>query len=90
MRTLQFEIQDDIYQDILTKGINIQMQFKEFLHNLLNEDTINTIDTYEARKRVSKAMDRYKNGTGEYLDEKEYSTHINNTLQNLQVKYANN
>lgn len=66
MQTLQFQVQDDVYQDILDRGIDIQSRFKEFLYDL-RDDGFPSISTEEAKKRVVDAVDSYKNGTMETM-----------------------
>jgi len=89
MQTIQLQLQDDLYEEILSNGIDIQLKFKEYLSNLV-DDGYPSITTEEAKKRVSDAVDRYKNGTGTYLNENEYKEHINNKMESLKDKYANN
>jgi regulator of sirC expression with transglutaminase-like and TPR domain len=88
MQTLQFQVQDDVYQDIMDRGIDIQSRFKEFLYDL-RDDGFPAISTEEAKKRVSDAVERYENGTGTYLNEEESEQRINQFLDNLDKKYAN-
>jgi polyhydroxyalkanoate synthesis regulator phasin len=88
MQTLQFQVQDDVYQDIIDRGIDIQSRFKEFLFEL-RDDGYPSISTEEAKQRVSDAVDRYRNGTGEYLNEEESEKRINQFLDSLDEQYAN-
>ncbi len=37
MRTVQFEIQDDVYDSLIEKGINLNNQIKEFLYSLADD-----------------------------------------------------
>ena len=85
MRTIQFEIQDDVYDSLIEKGINLNNQIKEFLYSLA-DDGYRTISYDEAQERVSKAIKRYKNKTGSYLNEEEYINFKDSLIQ----KYANN
>jgi hypothetical protein len=66
MQTLQFQVQDDVYQDIIDRGIDIQSRFKEFLFEL-RDDGYPSISTEEAKQRVSDAVDRYRNGMMETI-----------------------
>jgi polyhydroxyalkanoate synthesis regulator phasin len=88
MHTLQFQIQDDIYQNIIDSGIDIQTKFKEFLTELV-DDGYPSISTQEAKKRVSEAVEEYENGKGSYLLEEEYNQEMNIFMDNLATKYAN-
>jgi hypothetical protein len=62
MQTIQFQIEDELYENIQNRHIDLQSKFKEFLA-ALTEDSFPAISTEEAKKRVSDAMHSYKNGT---------------------------
>ena len=89
MQTLKIELEDSLYQNVLQSGIDIQEKFKEFLFDLV-DDGYPTISTTEAKKRVSDAVGKYKNGTGTYLNTEEYENRINTYMHNLKAKYADN
>ncbi len=65
MQTIQLQLNDDLYQNILDHNINIQVKFKEFLSNL-TDDNYPAISFEEAQKRVKNSIDDYKNGKSEY------------------------
>ena len=75
MQTIQLEIQDDIYESLLDKGINFNTKIKEFLHNLV-DDGYPSITSDEAKSRVNNAVNRYQDGTGTYVNQDKYSIHI--------------
>jgi len=85
MRTIELQIQDDIYDSLIEKGINLNNKIKEFLYSLV-DDGYPAISYNEAKQRVSQAIDRYKNQTGIYFDENEYNKFKSELVQ----KYANN
>ena len=58
MQTLKIEIEDNIYQNIVHSGIDVQEKVKEFLFDLV-DDGYPAISTEEAKKRVAKAVTRY-------------------------------
>ncbi len=89
MQTIQIDLQDDIYKELLSSGINIQSEIKEFLSSLTH-DKYPSITTKEATKRVNQAVERYKNGTGTYLNQDEYKEKISEHLNSLNMKYADN
>jgi hypothetical protein len=62
MHTVQAQIQDDLYEDLVKRGIDIQAKFKEYLFSL-TDDGYHSISLDEAKTRVSKAVEDYKNGT---------------------------
>jgi len=89
MQILKIELEDSVYQNVLQSGIDIQEKVKEFLFDLV-DDGYPAINTQEAKKRVADAVNRYKNGTGIYLNEEEYNIHKTKHLETLETKYANN
>lgn len=62
MQTIKLQIEDNTYQDILQKGIDIQARLKEFILDL-TQDSYPPISSKEAKKRVSKAVESHQNGT---------------------------
>lgn len=59
MHTIELELEDNLYQNIVKSGIDVQSKFKEFLFDLV-DDGYPAISTEEAKKRVSDAVDRYR------------------------------
>lgn len=88
MQTIKIQLEDAMYQNIVQSGVDIQAKFKEFLIDFV-DDRYPAISTEEAKIRVSKAVEDYKNGTGTYMNDNEYETHRNNHLKNLKAKYVN-
>ncbi len=83
MQTLQFQIQDDVYADIVESGIDIQTKFKEFIHHL-TDDGYPSISTEEASQRVSQAVDRYRNGTGTHSPfDHDFKNEMHSYIENL-------
>ena len=62
MQTIQLEIENDVYDELKNASININHKIKEFLYSLV-DDGYPAISYEEAKKRVSDAVNRYKNGT---------------------------
>jgi len=89
MQTLKIELEDNVYQNIIHSGIDVQEKIKEFLFDLV-DDGYPAISTEEAKKRVSDAVNRYEDGTGVYLNEEEYAIHRSEHIESLKAKYANN
>ena len=89
MRTLKIELEDNMYQNVVQSGIDIQGVVKDFLFDLV-DDGYPSITKDEAKKRVSSAVQKYKNSTGTYLNKQEYDTYINGYMDNLKLKYADN
>ncbi len=88
VQTIQLQIQDSLYNQLMKSGVDIQAKINEFLLDMVDDD-YPSISTDEAKKRVSDAVERYKNGTGEYLNSQDYQAHISSTIANLKTKYAN-
>lgn len=71
MHTIKLQIQDDIYENLKAKGVDVNTQVQEFINDLA-DDGLAAISTQEAKQRVSAAVERYENNTAEYTpyDEK--------------------
>jgi len=89
MHTIKLQLDDNLYEDITQSGIDIKEKFKEFLMDFI-DDGYPAISTQEATRRVSKAINDYENGTGEYLKNEEYQSRMNKHIEKLKVKYADN
>jgi hypothetical protein len=89
MQTIQLQLQDELYEDILSKGIDINHKIQNFLYSLV-DDGYKTISTDEAKQRVTNAVNRYNNDTGTYINQTQYSQHKDNTIARLTSNYANN
>ncbi len=87
MHTIQLQVNDGIYNQIITSGIDIQARFDEFVAELI-DDGYQPISKQEASKRVSDGDERYQNQTGEYMDEGAYQIHISESIASLRAKYA--
>jgi hypothetical protein len=89
MHTIQLQVEDDIYDEIKSKGIDINHKLRDFLYDLI-DDGYPAISEDEAKQRVSDAVDRYRNGTGTYLNVNKYAEHKFNMIDSIKSKYANN
>jgi hypothetical protein len=89
MHTIQLQVNDGIYNQIITSGVDIQASFDEFVAELI-DDGYSAISKQEALKRVSDGVGRYQNQTGDYLDSEAYQIHISGSIASLRAKYANN
>ena len=56
MQTIQLQIEDDIYDELKSKGIDINHKLQHFLYDLL-DDGYPAISEDEAKQRVSNAVD---------------------------------
>ena len=65
MHTINLPIRDDIYDLLISKGIDINFELNEFVENLAL-DEYPYISTKDAIQRVSKAVHKYENKTGIY------------------------
>jgi hypothetical protein len=83
MQTLQFQIQDDIYDSIVDKGIDINKKMQDFLYSLV-DDGYPSISTNDAIERVSGSVNRYKNGTGIYTAvNNDFKLEMDNYIESL-------
>ncbi|MFP4333596.1 MAG: hypothetical protein ACLFQJ_09865 [Campylobacterales bacterium] len=89
MYTIQLEIKDDIYEDLKSKGIDINNKLQEFISSLA-DDGYPSIPTDEAKQRVEDAVNRYRDGTGTYLNAEKYAEHKSSMIDSIKSKYANN
>lgn len=60
MHTIHLQIQDDIYEELKSKGIDINNKLQDFLYDLV-DDGYPSISTDEAKQRVEDAVERYRN-----------------------------
>lgn len=91
MQTINLSIDNDIYEDIKTAGIDIQKKFNEFLAQFaFVDDGYPAIGTEEARRRVANAVNEYKMDKGTYFSEDEYVTKMSSIMEKLELKYGNN
>lgn len=83
MHTVQLQLNDDLYNNLSAKNVDIQTKVKEFLFSLV-DDGYEAISTEEAKKRVSDAVDRYQNKTSQYrpIDEN-YIEDMNQYVESL-------
>jgi len=78
MQTLQIEIQDDLYNTIKENSIDINNKVKDFLYSLV-DDGYPSINTDDAKQRVSKAVENYKNNNTSYC---KYDENLKNEMNN--------
>ena len=85
MQTIKLQLEDNIYQEFVQNGIDIQAKFEEFLVDFA-DDGFPAITTEEAKKRVSTAVEEYRNGTMTTVSHDdvwaEINTHEKNRVEN--------
>ena len=71
MRTIQLQIDDDLYEELIDHGVNFKAEIGSFLRGLV-DNGYPSVTTEEGRKRVAEAVERYRSGEGIYtpVDEK--------------------
>ena len=83
MKTLQIEIQDDLYNTIKDSSIDINNKVKEFLYNLV-DDGYSTISTSQARSRVAQSIENYKNNNTKYSKyDKNFKDEMNQFIESI-------
>ena len=60
MHTIKLQLDDNLYENITQSGIDIKEKFREFLMDFV-EDGYPAITTEDAKKRVTDAVNRYRN-----------------------------
>jgi len=76
MHTIQLQLDDNLYEEIAQSGIDIKEKFKEFLTDFI-DDGYPAITTQEAKRRVSEAVEEYRDGTMKTVSHKEVWSSIN-------------
>lgn len=83
MQTVHLQVQDNLYNQLIQNGVDIQERFNEFLYDML-DDGYPSISTEEAKKRVSDAVERYRSGTGVYTPfDAQYLNELNTHIERL-------
>lgn len=62
MQTIQLQIQDSLYRQLIQSGVDIEEKMNELLYEML-DDGYPAIDTQEAKKRVADGVQKYRSGT---------------------------
>ncbi len=88
MQTIQLQVQDDIYEELKSRGIDINNKLQDFLYDLV-DDGYSSISTNEAKQRVAKAVDRYKDGTGTYANADEYLERKSDMIESIKATSNN-
>jgi hypothetical protein len=78
---VQVEVEDSLYEDIKKQGIDLQAKFQELIVDL-KDDGYPAISTKEAKERVSKAVEDYKNGNMKTLSHEEAWSQIDKKIEN--------
>ncbi len=82
MHSIKLNIPDNLYPKLINSKIDIQLQFEEFLYDLL-DDGYPSISTNEAKQRVSEAVKKYKSGKLETIPYEEGMDKIDNWLKTI-------
>jgi predicted transposase/invertase (TIGR01784 family) len=86
MQTIQLQLQDELYEDILSRGIDINHKIQDFLYSLV-DNKYQSISTDEAKQRVGDAINRYNNDTGTYINQTQYLKHKDTTIAKETLDY---
>lgn len=86
MVTINLELEDSLYEDIKKQGIDLQVQFNEFLVDL-KDDGYPAIGIEEAKRRVSEAVLDYESGKMKTISCEEMWENID---RDIEKKIANN
>ena len=84
MRTVQIQINDDLYEHLSAHNIDIQAKIKDYLLALVGGKNYSSISTEEAKKRVSDAIDRYESGSGQHVSlDSNYAKELSTFIERL-------
>lgn len=84
MRTVQIQLNDDLYEHLSSSNIDIQSKVKEYLLSLVSTRDYPAISAHEAKKRVSEAVTRYENNTVKYTAfDDTYKKEMNQYIERL-------
>jgi hypothetical protein len=84
MHTINFQVEDSVYESIKKQGLDLHAQIKEFVQDLA-DDGFPAISTDEAKKRVSEAVESYNNGTMQPVSHEDMWKQID---KDIEVKVA--
>ncbi len=82
MHTVKLQLEDKLYVNILSRGIDIQERFKTFLLGVV-DDGYPIITSEEAVKRVQKAVREVENGEADLLGQDEQDNEMNAFMKTL-------
>lgn len=84
MRTIQIQLNDDLYEYLSSSNIDIQSKVKDYLSSLASSRKFPTKSTEEAKKRVFEAVNRYENGAVKYSAfDDDYKKEMNQYIERL-------
>ena len=84
MQTVQIQINDDLYEHLSARNIDIQAKIKEYLLALVNGNSYPSISAEEAKKRVSEAINRYESGSNQYtVLDNDYAKNMSTFIERL-------
>lgn len=79
-------IQDSLYQNVLSSGVDIQSKFNEFLSEFVSDDSYPSISEKQANQRVQKALDDYESNKDLFLDDVQSRERMSNFISRLSTK----
>jgi hypothetical protein len=92
MQTIQIE--NNLYNDIIKYGIDIQTELKNsienFLENKKNHDYLSSKEFEKDRAYFQDALEGIESGKTELLDQETYNKEMDSFVEDLKVKYGNN
>ena len=82
MQTIELQIPDNIYNQLVKSGIDIKQQLQDNLYDLL-DDGYSSITTQEATKRVSDLVRDYESGAMKTVPYEQGMDKIDNWLKTI-------
>ncbi len=86
---ITINIQDNIYQNIISSGIDVQSKINEFLSEFVSDDKYPAISEKQATQRVQKALNDYQTNKDLFLDDVQSSERMSKYIDGLKSKYEN-
>jgi hypothetical protein len=82
---ISLNIQDDVYQKLISAGVDMQSKINDYLVNLAEKrDTYpNSKQFQEDKAYFNDALDEIENGNTKLLNQKEYDDKMNEFMQAL-------
>lgn len=82
MRTIELQIPDNVYNQLVKSGIDIKQQLQDTIYALL-DDGFPSITTHEATKRVGDAVRDYETGVMKTVPYMQGMDKIDNWLKTI-------
>ena len=85
MQTIHFQVEDNLYDEIIKKGINIQDELKLALNKILykKESYLNSQNFQDDKAYFHNAFDEIESGKSLLLNQEDYDKEMNEFIKAL-------